>query len=134
MRPFLIALTLLFSLSSVTGAETTSIYKSTGSVSRLVEQYVELPDILKNADVKVTITAFPKQRYYKTEIRLLRPYDKVCSFNKTLEIWDDKRIVKTSVDIDLDFRLLVIKRIVEPRVEQAILDAEKKFLEHRLTK
>lgn len=133
MKSIIIALALILGLFSVAHAESHSVYHVDGTVRATVEQFVEIPDIIKDANIKVTIEAYPKQRYYKTKVELLTPINRVCKFTKTLEVWDDKQVVRSSIDIDLNLRLRFLKRILEPRIECAILQAEKAFLRKRLT-
>lgn len=132
-KTLFVAIALTIGLFSSAQASTSSSYRMNGSIRNLVNEYVDIPEVLHNANIKVVVTAYPKSRYYKTEITLLQPYNRLCGLTKTLEVWDDKQIVRTSVDVNLNIRCKLLKRIIEPRIEQAILAAEKSFLKSKIS-
>lgn len=134
MYKFTLPIIFSFIAFSYANADTTSVYKINGTVRSLVAEYVDVPPMLQNANIKVTITAFPKQRYYKSEIKLLAPHDRLIGFTKTLEIWDAKSVVRTSVNVDIRLRIPFLRRIIERKIEEAILCGEQIFINKHLTK
>lgn len=119
-----LSLLLLLLLPLTASAQTTVVYNVDKTVKSIVEEHVDIPLILNEADVQVTITARPKYEYYKTEIVLLHPYKRIYGFHKTIEVWDKEKIVRSTLDIDLNIRCRLIKRFLEPRIEYSILSME----------
>jgi hypothetical protein len=127
--PLFLLLTVFISTAK---AEHNTVYKFDRPIKSVIDEYVDVPDIVRNANIKITVEAYPKSKYYKTRIELLQPYNKVCRFTKTLEVWDREQVIKSTVDIDLNIRIRFLKRIIERKVEQTILSVERKFLQEKL--
>ena len=116
-------------------AQTTSIFTLNRGPEDIINKFVDVPDIVSKLDLKIAITAFPKHHYYKAQVELRQPEKRICSFIKTLEVWElpnQKPIVRSTVDVNLNIRIKLLKKIIEPRVEKVILSGEKRFLESRL--
>lgn len=127
-----ITIFLLSCFCSTVYAEHTSIYKVQKPIKSVIDEYVSIPPIIADANIKVTAELYPKANYFKSKVELLQPYNRICSFNKTIEIWYDKNIIRSSVDINLNIKCKLIKRIVERKLENTILLLEQKFLQKKL--
>lgn len=96
------------------------------------EGTVTIPDIIKKAPVFIQTSFYPGKRYYKTEIQLLEPVDKVIYAWKTLELWakDDQTIVRSRIQVEIKTNYFPlrwvnrIKRKILCEIETKVLDAE----------
>jgi hypothetical protein len=86
--------------------------------------------ILDIADVSINIYARPKLHYYRFNIDLVRPVNKVFGVTKQLEIWakPNKTILKSSIDINYGRTFRFPLRWVNCIKEKVILDIESKIL------
>lgn len=129
--------TLFFLSSSIVFAQHQTTYTSSNSIAKEINKYVDVPDIVSKLDLKITITAYPRRGYYKSEIKLLTQKGRIGGFYKTLEIWEpntkinpsNSAIVKSYIDVDLNIRLRLIKKIAECIVEKEVLKAERLYLQ-----
>jgi hypothetical protein len=106
-----------------------STYRVNNNIRTLTATYIKVPEVVRNADTRIYITAYPNRGYYKAEIVLLKPYGRICGLHKTLEVWDNEKIVKSTVNVDIGIRCRFIKRIAERIVEKVILEKEKEYLQ-----
>lgn len=104
------------------------VFRVNSSLRSKIEEFVQIPPIVNKANVKITLEAYPKSGYYKTTIKLLSPYDRVCGLTKTLEVWDHQKIMRSRVDVSLNFRIPFIRRLAERIVENTILRLEEDFI------
>jgi hypothetical protein len=90
----------------------------------------EAVKVLDIADVSVNFYARPKYHYYKFNIDLEKPVNKVFGFSKKLEIWakPNQTILKSTVDIDYGRTFRFPLRWVNCIKEKVILDIERQIL------
>jgi hypothetical protein len=97
---------------------------------------VTIPDLIKKAPVFVQTSFYPNKRYYKTEIQLLEPVDKVLYAWKTLEIWakDNQTIVRSRIYLEIKTNhfparfINHIKRRILCEIECKVLDVEERAI------
>lgn len=127
MNKLILAIALLLFPLTLKADEST--YRVGNSIRNLTSKYVDVPEVVRNADTRIQITAYPKQGYYKADIVLLKPYGRICGLHKTLEVWDRQGIVRSTVNVDIGIRCRLLKRIAERIVERVILQKEKEYLQ-----
>jgi hypothetical protein len=101
------------------------------------EKFV-IPDIIKEAPLLVKTEFYTKQGYYKVDISLLEPYNRVCSADKSLEVWSKRdtgqTLVRSRIQLHLrDSRMRIVDRLKEwiiDKIECKILEAEYGFIKN----
>jgi hypothetical protein len=123
-------------------AETTNTFIIDKSAIKIIKELKEnaddvnftIPDeaikVLDIADVSIQLYARPKLHYYRFNIDLVKPVNKVFGVTKQLEIWakPNQTILKSSIDITYGRNFRFPLRWINCIKEKIILDIESKIL------
>ena len=120
------------------------VYRINAPIHKLVhtllnqpQEKIEIPGIVKEADLVLEAKIFPHRGYYKFSARLLTQRNIVTGFSKQIELWDrgDHTVVRAYIDLSIKrnrFPLRwvnIIKDRVVDGIENEVLIVERAKLE-----